>query len=262
MARGTKRPSEVFKAVLKEAQREILTASRKAASFGHKGIRGDERAGALANFFSERLSTAFGVSKGEAIDFHDHRSSQLDLIVYHKHSCAPVSVQRENLIVPCEGLYCVIEVKTILNQTELVKAYRAAAKLRDLHPFKGRFVSSRNEGKAAAEREYRCMFVIFAYTSNAGVKDWLSKEYERIKKAADKVGCDVDLIDRVFVLNRGMIKPGQPAGKKITGRDDFMFVDFYLSIVNFIDRELRRRPPIDWQIYSSRSSPGWVPLAK
>ena len=87
MSRGTRRPSEVFKAVLREAQEEVIGASRKAAVFQHRGVRGDERAAAIAKFLRERLPDAFGVCKGEAIDYLDNRSGQLDIMVYHKQSC-------------------------------------------------------------------------------------------------------------------------------------------------------------------------------
>jgi uncharacterized protein DUF6602 len=149
MSRGTRRPSEVFKAVLREAQEEVIGASRKAAVFQHRGVRGDERAAAIAKFFRERLPDAFGVCKGEAIDYLDNRSGQLDITVYYKQSSVPVSKQEENMLIPCEGLYCAIEVKSVLSQDELEKAFLGAARLHGLMPFKGEFVSSRRAGKGS-----------------------------------------------------------------------------------------------------------------
>ena len=130
------------------------------------------------------MPNAFGVCKGEAIDYHDNRSGQLDLMLYHRQSCAPVSKQAENVLLPCEGIYSVIEVKTTLTQDELDKAYVSAAKLRKLRPFKEKFVSSRTDGKGVAEGEWRCMYVIFAYDTNLSAEDWGQKEFDRAKKAA------------------------------------------------------------------------------
>ena len=260
MSRGTRRPSEVFKDVLREAQQEVIGASRKAAAFQHRGVRGDERTAALAKFFRERLPDTFGVCKGEAIDYRDNRSGQLDLIVYHKQGCVPVSKQEENMLIPCEGLYCAIEVKSILNQNELEKAFLGAARLRELQPFKGHFVSSRRAGRAAKEGEARCLYILFAYTSNLGADGWLSKEFERAKKAASAVNVPIDAVDRIVVVDRGIINPVNSAGKSVERDDDFVFLEFYLNLVNFMQRELKRRPFIDWQIYSSRNSRGWVTL--
>jgi hypothetical protein len=246
--------------VLKEAQSDVVGASRKAAVFSQNVIRGDERAGALTKFLKDRLPDAFATCKGEAIDYRDHRSTQLDLMVYHKQSCVPVSKQEENMLVPCEGLYSAIEVKSILTKDELEAAFFAAKRLRTLRPFKGKFVSSRPGGKAAEKGESRCMYILFAYTSNLGVDGWLQKEFKRVRGAAAAARTTVDVIDRIFVVDRGIINPGGAAGKAVDGHDDFMFVEFYLNLVNFIHRELRRRQPIDWQLYSARSSKRWVAL--
>ena len=98
MPRGTRRPSEIFKGVLRDAEDSLRLSSKKAAKFKHKGIRGDERAGGLAEFFEERLPLSFSVAKGEAIDFRDHRSGQLDLMIFDSAGSSPVSSQRENLL--------------------------------------------------------------------------------------------------------------------------------------------------------------------
>src|SRR5271163_42595 len=111
MPRGTRNPSEVFRSVLEAARQQVLLHSSKAAAFKHKGIRGDERAASIAQFFRERLPDRFGAGKGEVIDYQDRRTGQLDLVIYDRASCAPVSVQNENLLLPCEALYCVIEAK-------------------------------------------------------------------------------------------------------------------------------------------------------
>ena len=81
MPRGSSLPSEVFKAVLDSAARQLHIASSEASAFKHTGIRGDERAAALANFLRQHLPSNIGVSKGEAIDFRDRRTGQLDILI-------------------------------------------------------------------------------------------------------------------------------------------------------------------------------------
>lgn len=84
MSRGTRRPSEVFKSVLRVAEEDLLLSSRRAGQFVQKGILGDERAAALAKFFRERLPSSFAVSKGEVIDFRDNRTGQLDIVIFDR----------------------------------------------------------------------------------------------------------------------------------------------------------------------------------
>lgn len=260
MPRGTRYPSDVFRGVLKEAAEKLALSSQTATSFGHRGIRGDERAGSLGEFLRSHLPGDFDVQKGEAIDFTDSRTGQLDLIVFDKAGSAPVYVGEENLLLPCESLYVVIEVKSVLTQDELTKAYKSAATLRHLRPFKSRFVASRGEGAPADDNAYRCMYIVFAFDTNLGPDEWLSKEFARTGLAASSAEAELGAVDRVIVLNRGMINPGNSRGKVAVAEDESIFLDFYLHVVNFVNRERTRRPPVDWQVYSTRRNPGWAKL--
>lgn len=74
MPRGTRTPSEVFSSVLSKAAKQLLLDALKAADFEQKGIKGNERASALAGFLREHLPKRFALSKGEAIDYRDNRT--------------------------------------------------------------------------------------------------------------------------------------------------------------------------------------------
>ncbi|RQV60795.1 hypothetical protein DF020_10160 [Burkholderia cenocepacia] len=70
----------------------------------------------------------------------------------------------------------------------------------------------------------------------------------------------MNLIDVVYVLNRGMIHPSKGAGK-VNDEDQMnTFLEFYLHLVNFLRREMPRRPAMDWQAYSTKTSKGWKQL--
>jgi hypothetical protein len=260
MPRGAKDPSEVFASVLAKARDQLLLEGKDAREFEQKGIRGDERAAALRKFLCEHLPTRFSVTKGEVIDYADARSSQLDLIIYDAHGCAPIKRGEENQLIPAEALYAVIEVKTTLDRRELLTCYKAAKNLRTLRPFKGQFVAPRKEG-AAADKNPRLMYAVFAYFSDLGENNWLEKEFRRVIAAAKEQEADVDAIDRVFVLSRGLIVPGDAAGKEEQLQETSVFLDFYLHVVNFLAREVKRRPPVDWQMYGPQTSPDWKRLA-
>ena len=63
MPRGTRTPSDVFRSVMEKARQRLLLESADAADFNHNGIRGDERAASLCEFFRERLPDRFGVEQ-------------------------------------------------------------------------------------------------------------------------------------------------------------------------------------------------------
>jgi hypothetical protein len=261
MPRGSTRPSAIFKAVLDAAARQLHIASSEAAAFQHTGIRGDERAAALASFLRQHLPSNIGVAKGEAIDFLDRRTGQLDVLIYDADMVAPISSQSENVLIPAESLLAVIEVKTTLTQNDLNGCYTASRKVRRLRPFKQSFVAAREEGRSAEDGNFRCMYIVFAYGTNLSPQDWLQKEFKRLAVAATSVKGKLNLVDVIYVLNRGMIRPAKNAGKTNDAEELNMFLEFYLHVVNFLRREMPRRPAMDWQAYSSKTSKGWVPLA-
>jgi len=260
MKRPIKKPSAIFSKVIAQAREEVVLEAAKAAQFQHTGIRGDERAGGLKHFFSSHLPTAFGLAKGEAIDFGDRRTGQLDLFIYDKVGCSPLSVQSENILIPCESLYVVIEVKSVLSQKELDTCYEAAAKVRALRPFKKQFISSRTGGIGAEDGGSRCLYIVFAYTTNLNSTNWMEKEYQRIRTAALTAKAGDDVIDLVVVLDRGLINPGKAAGKLIGEEPMGIFMEFYLHVINFLGREHHRRQAIDWQAYAAGAQREWVRL--
>lgn len=260
MPRGSSRHSEVFKAVLEVAARQLHIASSEATAFRHSGIRGDERAAALANFLRQHLPSNIGVAKGEAIDFRDSRTGQLDILIYDADMSAPISSQSENVLVPAESLLAVIEVKTILTQNDLNGCFASARNVRAIRPFKQSFVAAREDGKPAEDGNFRCLYVIFAYDTNVSANDWLAKEFNRLSVAAQDAKGKMSLVDVVYVLNRGMIRPSKGAGKMNDEDQMNTFLEFYLHLVNFLRREIPRRPAMDWQAYSTKNSKGWQPL--
>jgi hypothetical protein len=260
MPRGSDRPSTIFKAVLDAAARQLHIASNEATAFQHTGIRGDERAAALANFFRDHLPSTISVAKGEAIDFRDRRTGQLDILIYDADMASPISSQSENVLIPAESLLAVIEVKTTLTQNDLDACYAAAKKVREIRPFKQSFIAAREEGKAAEDGNFRCLYVVFSYGTNLSADNWLNKEFNRLDVSAKAINGKLNLVDVVYVLNRGMIRPAKNAGKINDVEQMNTFLEFYLHIVNFLRKEMPRRPAMDWQAYASKTSKGWVPL--
>jgi hypothetical protein len=78
-----------------------------------------------------------------------------------------------------------------------------------------------------------------------------------VKQAALTAKCNVDVIDRVFVLDKGIIHP-QDRKATIGGNSVGVFLDFYIHLINFLTRERRRRPVIDWMAYAPRRD--WIEL--
>lgn len=260
MKRPIRKPSAIFSTIIAQAKDEVVLDAAKAAHFQHTGIRGDERAAGLKQFFGSHLPAAFGLAKGEAIDYGDRRTGQLDLFIFDKVGCGPLSVQAENVLIPCESLYVVIEVKSVLSRKELNTCYEAAAKVRALRPYKKQFISSRTGGAGAEDGGSRCLYIVFAYSSNLSATDWMRKENDRIQASATSCNAGADAVDLVVVLDRGLINPGKAVGKSIGEETMGIFMEFYLHVINFLGREYQRRPAMDWQAYAAGAQREWVRL--
>ena len=79
--RSTRTPSTVFQNVLSQAGQRLLIDASAAENLEHKGLRGAERAASLREFLSSHLPAVFEVGNGEAIDFRDNRTGELDLFM-------------------------------------------------------------------------------------------------------------------------------------------------------------------------------------
>jgi hypothetical protein len=257
MKRTTKYSSIIFKEVLRQAEEQLALAGRQAANYQHRGIRGDERANALREFLSKHIPSSFATGKGEAIDYQDRRTGEIDLCVYDVATASPIQTSGDNALFPAEALYAIIEVKSILSQDEIRKCVAAAKKVRALRPFKQQFGGAQTRG--AASTDARCIYIVFAYATNLSEDGWAQKEFERIQTAVRLEDCPLDVIDRVIVLDRGMIQP-QVARARIKEESKGIFLEFYIHLMNFLMRERRRRDEIDWTAYTARTT--WIKLAE
>jgi hypothetical protein len=258
MKRATKNPSKIFSTVLSQAEERLALVAAGAENYEHRGLRGNERAVALSEFLGRHLPAIFAVGKGEAIDFKDNRTGELDLFIYDRSTSAPIQSSSDNTLVPAEALYAVVEVKSVLTQDELNTSFIAAKRVRALRPFKAQFLPAATEGKAYADH-YRCPYYIFAYRSNLGLDRWAQKEFDRAKNAAVHADADLDVVDRLFVLDRGIIHPALGVAA-LEENSVGLFLEFYLHLINFLTRERGRRPPIDWMAYAARRT--WVRLRR
>jgi hypothetical protein len=162
----------------------------------------------------------------------------------------PISEQRENTLIPCEAIYAVIEVKSLLNKDEIRKCLIHSNLIRKLKPFKHKFVNARTHGAPASKEGHRCLYVVVAYASDIGVEDWMKKEYFRLLNAAEEEKLQAAAIDRLFVVDRGIISPVRAQGRVVEDGPEYLLAELFIHLVDFIERERSRRPAIEWDIYA------------
>src|SRR5216684_4814390 len=83
VARGAAaEPDSAFAAIVDSAQKRLWAAWEEARQFEHKGLRSTHREDAVRQFLSDHLPRAYAVASGEAVDSQEHRSGELDVMIY------------------------------------------------------------------------------------------------------------------------------------------------------------------------------------
>jgi hypothetical protein len=254
-------PARTFDQLLADAEDQLWVGFRRARAKQHPGNRGAAREEALAKFLGSQLPARFGVTTGEAVDSGERRSGQLDVVIYDRNLTAPLLTEDTGDLLPAESLLAVIEVKSKLTKTEIDKAAKAAKSISRLRPYGAAFVASRKGGLPADDGRHRCQYSVVAFESDLVKSRWPDNEWKRLKSAATAAGVARDRIDRILVLDRGILVPPSATARTATVGAKIMLREWFLHMSNFVVREAARRPDFDFQAYARRrKNPGWTTL--
>jgi hypothetical protein len=151
----------------------------------------------------------------------------------------------------------VVEVKSSLHKDGVTEALENAASVHALRPYGKKFLPQRPGGTSADDGLPRCFYTLMALDTDLSHTDWLAREWRRL------VLTDSDnrrqYVDMLVVLERGIIKSGQEKGMSLIDQGTSL-QQWFVAVSNFLAREARRRPPVDWQAYSGSAGQGWITL--
>jgi len=111
----------------------MLARFREAGFIKHAGDKGENREHILREFLSEHLPKKYGVAKGEIITKKGQHSHSADIIIYDALNC-PILYSEKTAIIPIEGVYGIIEVKSLLSKAEFIGAARQIERFKRLAP--------------------------------------------------------------------------------------------------------------------------------
>ncbi len=242
-----------FEQILLTAQENLWGGFERAKVIRHTGSKGTARENSLAIFLQSQLPDRFCVTTGEAVDSQERRTGQLDVVIYDRNRTVPLLSEESSDVLPAECLLAVIEVKSKLTQDELNKCARAAKAISDLRPYGQPFLAARRGGADADDGRHRCLFSVIAYETDLSATSWVNKEWARINLAITDAEVSADRVDRVLVLNRGIIVPPTSTGRS-TEDGQGMLQERFMHLSNFLVREAERRPAFDFQRYALPSN--------
>lgn len=108
-----------------------LRSSRSIAS--QPGIVGDATEYGWREMLSDFLPGRYGVDSGKVVDSRGHQSEQIDIIIYDTFYSPLMFIVGDDIFVPVESVYAVLEVKQTLNKAHLDAAAKKAQSVRRLY---------------------------------------------------------------------------------------------------------------------------------
>ena len=94
----------------------MLARYQQAEAIRHAGDRGQNRESDLREFLRTHLPSRYGVTKGEVVTKDGGHSHSADVVIYDAMNC-PVLYSGKTAVLPVEGVYGIIEVKSTLSKS-------------------------------------------------------------------------------------------------------------------------------------------------
>lgn len=211
----SKEQLHITQSISQQLHRMLSARQQQGEIVGHnleKGLGNEETLRQLLRSF---LPQRFSVAKGKLINAAGHLSKHIDVIIYDALNCPTLFTdEHRNQILPIEGVYAVIEVKTTLTSTTMRDAFE---NLNSVYQLQARINCSTNP---LVTHTPPCL-KIFAFSDNRSLKTIsaqfaaLSKEYlvsesfsSYSKKSPGYAECTSDhfLVSSIDVLGKGNVR--------------------------------------------------------
>ena len=123
------------KFLFRESAKKLLADFNISAQINHQGLTGSFREDALKDFLaSGRLPQKYGIGSGEIVGSTSEISRESDLIIYDKLNCPILLFSDSVQVVPSEGVYGIIEVKSRLSKGKLIEGLENIAAFKKIVP--------------------------------------------------------------------------------------------------------------------------------
>jgi hypothetical protein len=248
-------PSPDLQTNLRAAIKQFVADFDGSSEIKHAPTKGEAREIPVQEFFRKRLPGTFRVDKGSVVDLCGNISPAADVLISDQVRGFPLR-DGASVTLAAEALLVTVEVKSCLNSGEIQSIFEKAEKFKALRPFRKPLAERRTGGKTAGDGD-RILYCVFAYDTDLTNVDWARKEYTRFTNASEKLSISKSAIDRVYVLNRGLVIPGEGMGLDESEIPGSGLLQFFMHVLNFLMRENGRRGDVPYLDYAGRMSRGW-----
>ncbi|WP_395280192.1 DUF6602 domain-containing protein [Enterobacter cloacae] len=204
----------------------MLARFKESGFIHHNGDKGENREEFLMDFLKTHLPKRYGVTKGEVITKEGLRSHAIDIIIYDAVNY-PVLYAGKTSILPVEGVYGIIEVKSTLSKNEFDDAAEKITSFKKLAPRDLGVIATREY--ATVHRASRPFGIVFGFNISGNSLDSLKENWRAHCDAVHDVNYFCNLI---CVLGKGVLryeKVNLTKGEKDLLLDTDEFVNLVLT---------------------------------
>lgn len=212
-------------AFLRTVEASMRAKFDESAVVSHPGDKGENREEILSEFLRAHLPHRYGVTKGQILTGSGNLSHSADIIIFDAINC-PVLFHSRTAVLPIEGVYGIIEVKSRLSKAELLDAMGKIEAFKRLAPRGLSVVRTREY--VAVDRPSRPFGAIFGFELEGNSLNSLTQNF---KEEHDRIH-DVNFFTNlVCVLGGGLVhyqKDDLVAAQRTILLDTDEFVDLVM----------------------------------
>lgn len=200
-------------------------------TISHSGEKGGETEDKVREFLNGHMPKRFHATKGFVIDVDNQMSDHQDVIIYDEQSSPVYKYDGANQIVSADAVAAIMEVKAVLNKSQLEEAF---AKIEEVKKLKKRPISEMDQKATASELTTTgTLGIILGFGSDISLAKLaehsleLNEKYETAHRPDIIVVLDIGVINYTaqFVGARNMGDVGVASG------DEFVIPPCYVHLV-------------------------------
>lgn len=181
-------------------EQTMLARFREAGFIKHAGDKGENREHILRDFLATHLPKKYGVAKGEIVTKDGQHSHSADIVIYDAVNC-PVLYSEKTAIIPIEGVFGIIEVKSSLSKAEFIGAARQIEAFKRLAPRELGVIETREY--VTLQRSSRPFGLIVGFDLAGNSLESLSKNWQELNAEIHNVNFFVNYFS---VLGEGLVR--------------------------------------------------------
>jgi hypothetical protein len=201
--------------VYREIHNMAMAMSKGSDLTGHRLEKGLSNEEIIRSLLEKILPKTYGVAKGKVVNSLGNSSRQVDIIVYDALRCPNLFIdQNKNQILPIEGVFAVIEVKTELDHSKLIGSFENIKTVKELleEPVN---VSTNDHVKIipplgiviaySDERSLEAIYDQYVELNRKYQWKYRSLSYDRKSPAYAEQKRHGFVVDEVTILNKGIV---------------------------------------------------------